>query len=149
MIASIELDEQPNPALPDESCPCCDKSLSRITGKLFDLDDEEMAAYIITWHTEPCEKPATLDFVFKEWNEEKEEEEGAVVSLKLHRQEDQAGVQLVDGNKTLLEQANADKVYTAEEIREWVPMQQLIQQSCQFIMVNDDRLQAIQTLSSS
>ena len=149
MIASIELDDIPSPALVTSKCTCCDKPLSRVSGKLFDLEDEHMADYVITWHREPSPKPATFDFIFKKWNEDSELEEGAGVSLLFHRDEKTAGVQLIDGNPELLKLEGVVRVYSKEEIREWLPMQQLVQQACQFILSNDDRLAVIRTLSGA
>jgi len=133
MITSIEFDDAP-------SYPCETTALHRVTGKLFDRDDEHMADYIVSWPLVSSEKPLSIDFIFREWNEDTEAVEGAVVSVHFHQDEKGLGLRIVDGDVSFLKLEGVHKAYSNQEIREWIPMQQLVQHACQFILVHDDRI---------
>jgi hypothetical protein len=145
MITSIEIDE----------VPFCDPALLvningggnwlLATGHLFDGEDAHMGDYLLSWNDPANGLPAHLDFIFMEWNDETDQDEGAVVSMQYRTDPEGAGFQLIDGRQALKCLPGVTKVYTRDDIREWVPMQHLIQQTCRFLLANDDRFLLVQT----
>lgn len=137
MIASIELNDTAGmyaEYLGQKTC---------IGGCLYDMEDEQLADYLV-YRVEGSGEQAKIaiqfDFVFKEWNEETESDEGAIVSLVFSKREGGFGFQLIDGNANLLPAESVVKAYSVDDIKNWVPMQQLVQTASQFILNNDERI---------
>ena len=84
MIASIELNDTPGiyaEFLNTETC---------VSGSLFDMEDEHLADYLvycIAMGDNAANIALQFDFIFKEWNEDSETEEGALVSLIFSKNE--------------------------------------------------------------
>lgn len=139
MISSLEfVDETTNPP-----CQQCGTVTNTICGKLFDYEDELLTTYYVSWTVEGSKTTAAFDFVFREWNEEQDCEEGVVISLEYKNDPEAKGFTIIDGRPSFLNLDGVTRLYSKEEVLIWEPMKRLIYQACEFIVGNDHRLEEI------